>query len=118
MPKSLLIVDDSRFARLSLRRVVEKNFPDWFIAEAEDGAAALGILEEMAADYILLDFNMPGDDGLTVAEKIRATRPDTRIAILTANIQDALAERSRQQGLGFMKKPVKEDEVVAFLTAE
>lgn len=113
--KSVLIVDDSRFARLTLRKIVEVNFPDWYIAEAADGAEALTILADITADIVLLDFNMPGDDGITVADKIRATRPDTRIAILTANVQEALAERARQHGLHFIRKPAKEDEVVSFL---
>lgn len=113
--KSVLIVDDSRFARLTLRRIVEANFPDWYISEAADGAEALVILAEIVAEIALVDFNMPGDDGITVADKILAKHPDTRIAILTANVQDAVAERARRHGLQFMRKPAKEAEVVAFL---
>ena len=113
--KSVLIVDDSRFARLSLRRIVETNFPNWYIAEASDGAEALSILNDVAAEFILLDYNMPGDDGITVAEKIRLARPDARMAILTANVQDALSERAHQHDLPFMKKPAKDSEVIAFL---
>lgn len=113
--KSVLIVDDSRFARLSVRRIIEATFPDWYIAEAGDGAEALSILADVAADVILLDYNMPGDDGITVARKVRETRPEVRIAILTANVQEALSERARDNGLHFIKKPAKDTEVAAFL---
>ncbi|HEY0836804.1 MAG TPA: response regulator [Azospirillum sp.] len=117
MPKSILIVDDSRFARLSLRRIVEQHFPDWTVAEAANGVEALGILGDMTADYILLDYNMPGDDGLTVAEKMRAAGCTAAITLVTANVQDALSDRARQRGLSFLRKPAKEEQILALLGA-
>lgn len=113
MPKSILIVDDSRFARLSLRRIVEQHHPDWYVAEAANGAEALDILGDLSADYILLDYNMPGDDGLTVAEKMRGAGSTAAITLITANVQDAVADRARQRGLSFLRKPVKEEQLLA-----
>lgn len=115
MRKAVLIVDDSRFARLTLRSIVNARFPDFFVGEAANGAEALAMLDEIKADHILIDYNMPGEDGLAVAEQVRTRSPSTRIALVTANVQTTIAERARTLGLTFIGKPVEADMIAAFL---
>jgi len=115
--KTVLIVDDSKFARLSLSSIVARHFPDWIIGEAANGAAALCALGEAAVDFVLLDFNMPGEDGLTVAQKMRELRPDSRIALVTANVQDAIVQQAHALGIGFIPKPVEAEMLRQFLAA-
>ena len=116
MPKNVLIVDDSRFSRLSLRAIVADKFPDWYICEAANGADALGIAAEMMLDYVFLDYNMPGDDGLTVGRAIHARQPQARLAMVTANVPGALAEEVRAAGIEFIGKPIRAEAIVEFLT--
>lgn len=115
MRKAVLIVDDSRFARLTLRNIVVENRPDFQIDEASNGADALAALQETEADYVLIDYNMPGDDGLTVAERIIINHPGTHIALVTANVQDSVARKARALGIAFIGKPVDPAAVLAFL---
>lgn len=115
MAKTVLIVDDSRFARLSLRSVVSAARPEWTVAEAGDGASALVALEREAFDVIFLDYNMPGEDGLTVAERALRIAPGARVALVTANVQDSVAAKARALGVTFIGKPLAAGDVAAFL---
>lgn len=114
--KTVLIVDDSKFARFSLSAIVTRNFPGWIVMEAADGVSALALHSRSPADFVLLDFNMPGEDGLLVAQKIVALHPETRIALVTANVQDPIARQAALLGLGFIPKPVEPALLLAFLT--
>jgi CheY-like chemotaxis protein len=115
MPKNILIVDDSKFSRLSLRAIIADKFPDFYICEAANGTEALGIADEMLLDVVFLDYNMPGDDGLTVGRAIHARQPTARLAMVTANVQGVLAEEVRAAGIEFMGKPIRAEAIVEFL---
>lgn len=115
MPKNILIVDDSRFSRLSLRAAVADKFPDLYICEAANGAEAMAIAEEMILDVVFLDYNMPGEDGLTVGRRIRERQPNARLAMVTANVQGALADEVRAAGIEFIGKPIQAQAIVEFL---
>ena len=115
MADSLLIVDDARFARLMIRSYIERLRPGATILEASDGQEALAVIERTdTLDWCTIDYNMPGDNGLVVAEKIRALRPNTRLAVITANVQDALRQRIAEAGIHFIAKPVTEAKLAAF----
>lgn len=116
MPKNILIVDDSRFSRLSLRAVVADKFPDCYICEAANGTEALAIADEMILDVVFLDYNMPGEDGLTVGRRIHARQPAARLAMVTANVQGVLADEVRAAGIEFIAKPIQAQAIVDFLT--
>lgn len=116
MKKTVLIVDDSKFARFSLAAIVTRNFPDWVVTEAADGASAMAINAASPPDFVLLDFNMPGEDGLLVAQKILALHSGMRIALVTANVQDAIVRQAGQFGIRFIPKPVEPQAVLDFLT--
>ncbi|OIQ98320.1 chemotaxis protein CheY [mine drainage metagenome] len=118
MSKNMLIVDDSRFSRLSLRKVVTGAFEGWAIEDAADGEEALAIAARMPFDVVFIDYNMPGDDGLTVGKKLRLLQPQARLAMVTANVQGSLAEEVRANGIHFIPKPVTTENIVAFLTQE
>lgn len=109
--KQVLVVDDSRVARLMIRSIVSGVHPEWAITEAGDGDSALERLGETDFDLVILDYNMPGMDGLEVAAKMRERNPDVAISMLTANIQDSIQQKAAQLGVGFAKKPITEDKI-------
>lgn len=115
MRKAVLVVDDSKFARLTLRSIVAESHPDLRIDEAANGAEALALLEKTKSDFVFIDYNMPGEDGLTVAERIIISHPGARIALVTANVQDAVARKARALGIAFIGKPIDPAAVLAFL---
>ncbi|HAI30392.1 MAG TPA: response regulator [Thalassospira sp.] len=109
--KSVLLVDDSKFARLLVKAFISSNFANWEIDEAEDGAKALEMVDAKTYDYMLVDFNMPGMDGLELGEKLRGRFPGAVIALLTANIQQEIQNKAENLGLDFIAKPPTEDKI-------
>ena len=71
---SILVVDDSSFNRLLLRRRLgELGYPG--VTVAEDGIKALASMAEQDFDVVLLDLEMPNLDGIGVLERMRSFRP-------------------------------------------
>lgn len=116
--RSVLLVDDSKFARLLVKAFISSNFTDWEIDEAEDADKALVLVDGKTYDYLLLDFNMPGMDGLELGEKLRARFPDAVIALLTANIQQEIQKKAASLGLDFIAKPPTEEKIRDYLAAQ
>lgn len=69
MPKTCLIVDDSKVIRKVARHMAESL--DFVVEEAADGLAALSACARAMPDVILLDWNMPGLNGLDVLRAVR-----------------------------------------------
>lgn len=116
--RSVLLVDDSKFARLLVKAFISSNFTDWEIDEAEDGNKALELVEGKSYDYLLLDFNMPGMNGLELGEQLRSRFPDAVIALLTANIQQEIQNKAANLGLEFLAKPPTEEKIRDFIAAQ
>ncbi|MDO6416712.1 response regulator [Sphingomonas sp. BIUV-7] len=116
MSVTVLIVDDSKLARIVAGKALAELQPAWQKLEAASAQLALEIVGEQAIDIALIDFNMPERDGLQLAEELRALHPDLPIAIITANIQDEIIARARAVGATFVPKPVTADGLRGFLS--
>lgn len=112
---TVLLVDDSRVARLSLKRSVGALLPDATFIEAGSADEAVDAAAGAPISAALIDFNMPGRNGLELAEVLRASHPGLHMALVTANIQDAVAERARALGMTFIPKPPDAAAMEAFL---
>ncbi|HEY6333829.1 MAG TPA: response regulator transcription factor [Blastocatellia bacterium] len=80
---SILIADDHPVFRKGLRQVIETDARLKVIAEAEDGQAALELIQRLKPDIALLDVNMPKVDGVEAARILREKGTLTRIVFLT-----------------------------------
>ena len=116
MATTVLIVDDSKLARIVVGKAVAATQPDWTRVEASDADDALKIIADQKPDVAIFDFNMPGMNGIELAERVRGEHPDMPIAIATANIQDEVIARARAAGAVFVPKPITEDGLRGFLT--
>ncbi|MBI3349297.1 MAG: response regulator [Burkholderiales bacterium] len=105
-PRKLLIVDDSRVSRMMIRAFFAKRQPGWTLLEAQSGDEAVERAAAERPDFVTLDVNMPGISGFEAAEKILAIDGQTRICMLTANIQESSRELARQLHVQFVSKPV------------
>lgn len=113
--KTLLIVDDSQTSRQILRNRFAKQRKGWRIFDSDNGADAVEMAQVISADYVTMDVNMPNMSGLEAAERISAHSPHIRIALVTANIQDAVRSRATEMGYGFVEKPIDDSSIPAAL---
>jgi CheY-like chemotaxis protein len=117
MGTRVLIVDDSKLARIVIGRALAALQPDWIRVEAGNAKDAIALLDQGGIDVMILDFNMPGEDGLQLAETVRVGHPAMPIALATANIQDEIVMRARAAGVAFIAKPITEDGLRGFVSA-
>jgi two-component system response regulator AlgR len=104
----VLIVDDEDLARLRMRSLLaDCAAPAAEVAgEAGSAAEALHWLAANDADLVLLDINMPGLDGLRLAERLRALPRPPRIVFVTAHASHAL-KAFEIDAVDYLTKPVR-----------
>ena len=104
----VLIVDDEDLARLRMRSLLaDCAAPAAEVAgEAGSAAEALHWLVSNAADLVLLDINMPGLDGLQLAERLRTLAAPPRIVFVTAHASHAL-KAFEIDAVDYLTKPVR-----------
>lgn len=99
---SVLIADDEPIQRRIMRGYCEQSGLFGMVAEAKDGVDALGQLHNQSFDLILLDINMPGLSGLSLA---KAITPKTKVVFVTAFSEHAV-EAFELNALDYLMKPV------------
>lgn len=117
MAYTVLIVDDSKLARMSMVKVLDTLHPDWKRIEAANAAEALKQTRELSPEVVLVDFNMPGKDGVTLAAELRALDPRISVAVISANRQTEVIRRTAAAGATFLPKPVTENALADFLAS-
>ncbi|HEY0832856.1 MAG TPA: response regulator [Azospirillum sp.] len=117
MNKSVIIVDDSKLSRMHLRGIVLRHRPEWTVMEAANASELLQELDKSTIHIAIIDYNMPGMNGLDAATEVRQRHPDVHIAMVTANAQDAVVSGIRALGAAFLPKPVDEEQVKGFLAS-
>lgn len=116
MATTVLIVDDSKLARIVMGRAIAALQPDWSRLEAGSADEAIAAIEAQPVNLAIIDFNMPGRDGLALAEELRARFPSMPLAVATANCQDEIIARARAANATFIPKPVTEDGIRGFIS--
>lgn len=101
----VLIVDDSSLARRTTRTYLEEM--GHTVDEATDGAQAIERFYLNPPDLVLLDMVMNGMYGLEVLAKMRELKPDARVIVATADIQQSTQDQVRAAGaVAFINKPL------------
>lgn len=101
----ILIVDDERIARSRLRRMLGDVPAIRVVGEAVDGIDALGKIESLSPDLVLLDIEMPDLSGLEVVRSLRVPRSPW-IVIVTAFDRYAV-EAFELEAVDYLLKPVR-----------
>lgn len=112
----ILVVDDDRAVRESLRRSL--TFNGYTVDLAMDGVDALEKVVEERPDALILDVMMPRLDGLEVCRRLRSTGDDMPILVLTA--RESVSERVAGLDAGaddYLPKPFALEELLARLRA-
>ena len=80
----ILMADDHRLMLHAIRLALEGDEDIEIVGEADSGPKVLPLVGQPDPDLVLLDIRMPGMDGLTVLERLRARYPQVRVAMLSA----------------------------------
>jgi len=116
MPITVLIVDDSKLARIVAGKALAELQPEWQRVEANGAAQALEIVAAQPVDLALIDYNMTEKNGLELAQELRTSCPDLPMAIITANIQDEIIAGARAVNATFVPKPVTAEGLQGFIS--
>jgi DNA-binding NarL/FixJ family response regulator len=107
------IADDQELVRSGLRMILESEPDVVVVGEAGDGASAVALVTEAQPDVLLLDIQMPGQDGLSAAREIVASPCTTRVLMLTTFDLDAYVyEALRAGAAGFLLKDMPGEDLV------
>lgn len=79
----ILFVDDDPFMLAAMRRVLRRSQKDWDAHFADNGMAALEMLDELQPDVIVSDMRMPGMTGLELLTQVRDQFPAVRRIVLS-----------------------------------
>jgi DNA-binding NarL/FixJ family response regulator len=115
MGYKILIVDDSKLARMAVIKAMNALYPDWIRFEAANADDALKEVARSAPDVVLLDFNMPGRDGLDLAAELHRSNPRMPVGVISANHQQEIINRTRAVGASFLPKPLTDHALSKFL---
>jgi two-component system, chemotaxis family, chemotaxis protein CheY len=111
MTAKILIVDDSGFARRTLRQMLESA--GHTIEEAANGNDALERYFLKRPDLVLLDIVMEGMTGLEVLPRIRELDPNARVIVASADVQSSTRTEAQAAGaIGFINKPFVREQVL------
>jgi two-component system chemotaxis response regulator CheY len=108
----ILIVDDSRIMRNIVKNTLKAlKYADDIFLEAADGDQAWSVLESEEVSLLLLDWNMPGLNGLELVKKLRATAKFQALPIIMVTSEAAkynVIEAVKAGVSDYLVKPVNE----------
>ncbi|MNO33419.1 Heme response regulator HssR [compost metagenome] len=112
----ILVVEDDRHARRLLEAVLKRE--GYQVSTAEDGARAMGVLDQQHIDLIVLDIMMPNMDGYEFAKELRDA--GSLLPILMATAKHSPEDKKKGFRLGiddYMTKPIDTEEMLLRIQA-
>ena len=113
--KTVLIVDDSAFMRVTLKTLLERN--NFKVSgEAVNGIEGIKKYIEVKPDIVTMDITMPEMDGVTALKEIIKINPNAKVIMISAMGQESMVKEAVLSGaVGFLVKPFKEEAVIKSL---
>ena len=100
---TVLIVDDDKSIRYSLKRMMEGNFS---VLTAQNGEEALNRFRENPPDLVIMDIKMPGQNGIDVLKEIKSIDPKSLVIIMTAyGTTETAIEAMKYGAFDYILKP-------------
>ncbi len=104
-PIRVLIADDHRLFAEALEAILSGESRIDVVGRARNGAEALELSLELEPDVVLMDISMPVMDGIEATRRIRESRPNACVVMLTGSSSAADVDRSRDAGaVGYVTK--------------
>ncbi len=118
MPIKLVIAEDQRLFRQSLRLLLEREPDLTVVGEATDGREAFDLAMQLKPDVVLMDVDMPKLDGVTATKLIRGCLPEIKILMLSVHDEDQRIVAAVQAGAcGYILKDADHQEFLRIIRA-
>ncbi|ACL71007.1 response regulator [Halothermothrix orenii] len=117
MAKKIMVIDDSKTVRASVRYALARH--GYEVIMAEDGQEGLDILKEQSREkpgMIITDVNMPRMDGITFIKEVKKEKQFKFIPILvlTTESQEEMKLKGKEAGAaGWLVKPFKPEQLIS-----
>jgi two-component system chemotaxis response regulator CheY len=108
----ILVADDARLMRKRVTKLLTDH--GYEVVEASDGEEAVQTYRSTKPDVVLMDFAMPGKNGLAALKEIRRHDPQANVIMLTALDQQVIVLQAMQAGAkDFLEKPFDPERLLA-----
>lgn len=108
----ILIADDQELFVHGMTMILESQDDFEVVGAAADGAEAVRLAHELSPDVVLMDIRMPGLDGISATQQIRARQPETPphvLVLTTVKVDRALLETIHAGASGFLLKDARSE---------
>lgn len=113
----ILLVDDEAHVRKYIGLILRSAFDAPTINEASNGREAVAAYQREPYDLVLLDVNMPEQDGIETLRQLRAIDPDAVVVMLTSLANRQTVEAALQLGaVNYLRKDTPRAEIAAILS--
>jgi DNA-binding NarL/FixJ family response regulator len=99
-PVRVVLIEDNDVFRDALGLLFDLRDDITVVASLGDGSEAVGVCASLAPDVAVIDYRLPGLDGVEVAHAIRYACPDVALICLTAEVDEPAARALREAGVG------------------
>lgn len=111
---SILVVEDGKSQRDMLRDFLRSEGHD--VSEAERGDKALESVKKNYLDLLLLDYKMPGMDGMAVLEEVKGINPEIDVIMMTAfGTVDTAVKAIKMGAADYITKPIELEELIILI---
>ncbi|MBP7693859.1 MAG: response regulator transcription factor [Anaerolineales bacterium] len=118
MPIRIMLVDDHTVVRQGLRMFLALDPELQVVGEAENGADAIRLAQELQPEVVLMDLLMPVMDGITAIGILRRDLPETEVIALTSVLEDEKVVGAVRAGaIGYLLKDTQADELCRAIKA-
>jgi|GEM_PF-5815446 len=94
----ILLIEDDDIDTMAFQRLLKKSSLEYQFLNTGDAASSTELLEKENVDFIFLDYQLPGSDGLSLLKEIKSKYPDIIITVLTSQGDEKLAVEMMKAG--------------------
>ena len=114
--RNILLIDDHAVVRKGLKAILEEEFTDISVVEAETGHGGIRRIRENLPEAVVLDIGLPDMNGLEVLKRIRTEWPELPVLILSIYGEDQYGVRMMRSGAsGYLAKSSAPEHLVTAL---
>jgi two-component system, NarL family, response regulator DegU len=109
----LIIADDHQFFREGVKRIINMEEDMEVIAECGDGIQVVELCNQNTPDVVLMDINMPLENGVIATERLRMIFPDVKVIILSIHDDESYVfETLRKGASGYLLKDMEAESLI------